>query len=41
MLWDLPSPAQGTYRPPAQNLPPPVQLQMPSQLKITENVLPA
>ena len=30
--WDL--------SPPAQNLPPPVQLQMPSQLKITQNVLP-
>ena len=26
--------------PPAQNLPPPVQLQMPSELKITQNVQP-
>ena len=26
--------------PAAQNLPPPIQLQMPSQLKITQNVPP-
>ena len=30
----------GTYHPLPRNLPPPVQLQMPSQLKITQNVPP-
>ena len=34
------TPCPGDLSPPAQNLPPPVQLQMPSQLKITQNVPP-